>query len=97
MLATSRKEYDIATSLARLVTCQPCIQSALVDADIFLHILERLSNDPRLKEWPVDVQKEVEEALMRFRGNLSRFTFTKLIMPLTPCERFDEWYASSTV
>ena len=65
VLATSRKENDIAMSLEPLVTCQQCIQSALVDADIRLHILEKLSNDLKLKRWPVDVQKEIENALMR--------------------------------
>ena len=65
VLATSRKENDIATSLEPLVTCQLCIQSALVDADVRLHIQERLSNDPKLKKWPVNVRKEIESALMR--------------------------------
>lgn len=65
VLATSRKEHDIAVSLEPLVTCQKCIQSALVDADIQVHILERLSKDPKLNKWPIDVQKEIEGALMR--------------------------------
>lgn len=64
ILATSRKENDISTSLEPLVTCQICIQNALVDADIRVHILERLSNDMKLKKWPVIVQKEIEDALM---------------------------------
>ena len=63
LLATSRKENDITTSLEPLVTCQLCIQSALVDADIRVHVLERLSNDPKLKKWPINVQKEIEDAL----------------------------------
>lgn len=57
LLATSRRENDIATSLEPLVTYQLCIQSALVDADIRVHILERLSNDPKLKRWSIQVQK----------------------------------------
>ena len=65
VLATSRKENDIATSLEPLVTCQLYIQSGLVDADIRLQILERLSNDLKLKKWSVDVQKEIESALMK--------------------------------
>lgn len=64
VLTTSRKENDIAISLDILVTHQLCIQSALVDADIRVHILERLSNDTKLKKWPGDVQKEIENALM---------------------------------
>lgn len=65
VLTTSRKENDIAASLETLVTCQLCIQSALVDADIRVHVLERLSNDPKLKKWPISVQKEIEDALIQ--------------------------------
>lgn len=65
VLATSRKENDVTTALEPLVSCQLCIQSALVDADIRVHVLERLSNDRELKMWPVDVQKEIESALTR--------------------------------
>ena len=64
VLATSRRENDIATALEPLATCHLCIQSALVDADIRVHILERLSNDPKLKKWPADVQNEIENTLM---------------------------------
>lgn len=63
ILATSRAEKDIAKSLEPLVTCQLCIQSALVDADIRILVLDRLSTDPSLKKWPVDVQEEIKDAL----------------------------------
>ena len=65
LLATSRKEKDITTSLEPLVTYQLCIQSALVDADIRVHVLERLSSDPKLKRWPADVQDEIENTLVK--------------------------------
>ena len=65
LLATSRKENDISVSLEPLVTRQLDIQSALVDADIRVHILERLSNDAKLEKWSVDVKKEIEDALMK--------------------------------
>ena len=64
IISTSRKENDITMSLEPLVTCQLCIQSALIDADIRVHILEKLSNDPKLQKWPINVQKEIEDALM---------------------------------
>lgn len=63
VLATSRREKDIATSLEPMVTCELCIQSALVDADIRVHVLEKLSHDPKLRKWPRDVQKEIADAL----------------------------------
>lgn len=61
ILATSRKENDIATSFEPLVTCQLCIQNALVDADIRVHVLRWLSNDSKLKKWRVDVQEEIKD------------------------------------
>lgn len=65
VLATSRKEYDITKSIEPLITGQRCIQGTLVDADIRAYILERLANDARLEKWPVDAQKEIEDALIR--------------------------------
>ena len=65
VLVTSRKENDIASSLEPLLTAQLCIQSALVDVDIQVHILERLSNDPKSRKWPIEVQKEIEDVLSR--------------------------------
>jgi hypothetical protein len=63
ILATSRRGRDIEETLEPLVTGQVCIQSALVNADIHVHICERLQNDPKLK-WPEHVQGEIEKALM---------------------------------
>lgn len=65
LLVTTRKENDIARSLEPLLTEQLCIQSALVDVDIRVHILERLSNDPKLRKWPIEVQNEIEDVLSR--------------------------------
>ena len=61
---TSRSEQDIKEVLEPLVTGQICIQNALVDADIYIHLHERLQNDPKLKAWPPKVQKEIKETLM---------------------------------
>ena len=63
LLTTSRKERDIDDSLQGLVTNQISIQSALVDADIRVHVLERISSDPKLGKWPVNIKKEIEDAL----------------------------------
>jgi hypothetical protein len=63
VLATSRRERDIEETLEPLVTGQVCIQSALVNPDIHIHICERLQNDPKLK-WPKNVQEEIEKTLM---------------------------------
>jgi ankyrin repeat protein len=64
ILATSRRERDIEETLAPLATNQICIQSALVNADIHVHICDRLQNDPKLNKWPANVQREIEKTLM---------------------------------
>jgi hypothetical protein len=64
VLATSRRERDIEEALEPLVTGQVCIQSALVNADIYIHICERLQNDLKLRKWPANVQTEIEKTLM---------------------------------
>ncbi len=64
IMATSRREKDIEEALESLVTDQICIQTALVNPDIQLHIRERLQHDRKLK-WPPEIQKEIEETLMQ--------------------------------
>jgi hypothetical protein len=64
LLATSQREKDIEENLMPLITGQICIQSTLVDADIRIHIRERLQNDAKLRKWPEDVRMEIEKTLM---------------------------------
>ena len=64
VLATSRRERDIEETLESLATGQVCIQSALVNADIHIHLCSRIQNDPKLKKWPEHVQREIEKTLM---------------------------------
>jgi hypothetical protein len=64
ILAISRTEKDIEEALEPLITGQICIQSAVFNADIQIHLRERLQNDPKLKKLPEEVQKEIEETLM---------------------------------
>jgi hypothetical protein len=64
VVATSRRERDIEETLEPLATGQVYIQSALVNADIHIHLCERLQNDPKLKKWPANVQREIEKTLM---------------------------------
>lgn len=65
LMVTSRKERDIEDALEPLVTGEVCIESAVVDADIQIHIRERLLRDPKLRKWPSPVQLEIELALMQ--------------------------------
>jgi hypothetical protein len=64
LLMTSRKERDIEDCLESQVSCQINIQQGVVDADIHIHICERLQNDTKLKKWPMKVQEEIETVLM---------------------------------
>jgi hypothetical protein len=73
-LFTSRREREIEDTLEPLITCQICIQSALVNADINIHLRERLQNDPKLKQWPVNVQMEIEATTSSTFGQPDIFT-----------------------
>jgi hypothetical protein len=64
ILVTSRRENDIEDTLTPLITGQICIQSALINADIHVHIRERLQNDRKLRKLPKDMQIEIEKTLM---------------------------------
>ncbi|KAH6667724.1 hypothetical protein B0J14DRAFT_170784 [Halenospora varia] len=78
VLATSRRERDIEETLAPLTTGQICTQSALVNADIHIHLCERLQNDPRLKKWPANVQREIEKTLMDGAHGMFRWVVCQL-------------------
>jgi len=64
ILVTSRKERDIEDHLQPQISAQINLQSTLVAGDIQIHIHERLQNDSRLKRWPEEVKKEIEETLV---------------------------------
>ena len=64
MLATSRKEKDIEDSLQPFVSCQICIQSTLVNADIQVFVSEKLASDPKLRKWPAEAKREIEVTLI---------------------------------
>jgi hypothetical protein len=63
ILATSRPEQMIHDYLSN-VSDTIDLPSALVDADIRIHIRERLQNDFRLRRWPLVVKEEIESSLM---------------------------------
>ena len=64
ILATSRKERDIDDCLSSLVSNEINIQSTLVDADIRIHVHDKLRNDRKLKKWQASAQAEIEAALV---------------------------------
>jgi len=64
ILATSRKENDIEECLNTRASCQLDIHSALVEADIRLHIHDMVQNDSKLRRFPALVQEEIETCLV---------------------------------
>ena len=64
MLATSRAERDIEEGIGPHVSARINLHSSQVNADIQIHIRERLQNDPKLKKWSAKVHGEIETALM---------------------------------
>tara|TARA_R110002060_G_scaffold151_1_gene301 strand:+ start:408 stop:689 length:282 start_codon:yes stop_codon:yes gene_type:complete len=76
VLATSRKERDIEETLEPLVTSEICLQSALVNVDIYTYISERLQNDLKLKRWPANVQGEIQTTLMEGAQGMYVGTFS---------------------
>lgn len=68
LLATSRKERDIESSIEGFVDDQSriCLQSELVDEDIKRYVQQRLSDDKNLVKWTKDavIKQEIENALM---------------------------------
>ena len=64
ILVTSRREYDVTTTMADPSICDFEIQNHVVDSDIKMYIKSLLSADLKLKRWPEDVKNEIEEALM---------------------------------
>jgi len=69
LLVTSRKEQDIERSLECIVERQNiiCLQSKVVDKDIYTYVRQRLSNDKSLRKWQnnPDVRHQIETALMK--------------------------------
>jgi hypothetical protein len=62
-LATSRRERELEECLRPMITAEVAIQAAVVDADINIYVEELLKNDIRLRKWPTDVRKEIQQTI----------------------------------
>jgi hypothetical protein len=69
LLFTSRREWDIESSLEDIVDLQNsvCLQSEVVDEDIQRYVRQRLSDDKSLRRWERDIaiRQEIEIVLMQ--------------------------------
>ena len=64
LFATSRAERDIEDGIGPHVSARINFHNSQVNADIQIHIQERLENDPKLKKWSAKVHGEIEAVLM---------------------------------
>ncbi|MCJ1460634.1 hypothetical protein MMC28_011016, partial [Mycoblastus sanguinarius] len=64
ILITSRIEHDIELVLKDLMTSNICIQNAVVDVDIRLHVQSQLVTDPKLKRFPEAAKQNIEATLV---------------------------------
>jgi hypothetical protein len=64
ILATSRPDRMTIERLSCGISHVIDIQGALVDADIRIHVRERLQNEFSLSKWPSKVKVEIESGLM---------------------------------
>lgn len=60
VLIISRRVRDIEETLESLVTGEICLQSAVVNINIYTYLFERLQNDSNLRKWPANVRGEIE-------------------------------------
>jgi hypothetical protein len=65
ILATSRRELDIAGTMDALASQSICLETALVDEDIKTFVKHSFRSDGRLKRWSEDAKakQEIEDAL----------------------------------
>jgi hypothetical protein len=65
ILVTSRRERDISEALEALHATEIVLDNDVTSTDIHTHVAQQLQNDPKLRKWPVNIQEEIELALMK--------------------------------
>ncbi|PGG95177.1 hypothetical protein AJ80_10005, partial [Polytolypa hystricis UAMH7299] len=78
LLVTSRREKMIEDVFEDFVKTQVCLQNKLVDGDIRLHIHQQLLIDRKLRRWPSETKKEIEEALANGANGMFRWAACQL-------------------
>jgi hypothetical protein len=83
VLVTSRRERDLEISVNGLGIWKNsiCLESEVVDEDIRRYVRQRLAEDKSLSKWGknIDLQKEIEAALMQGSQGMYVFFATALI------------------
>jgi len=69
LLLTSRKEYDIESTLQPIVTAIVSMEDKRVDPDIRIHVEQCMREDPKLCRWDEKIKEEiVNELVSRAKG-----------------------------
>jgi len=69
VLLTSRKEYDIQTSLQPSIAATVSMEDKRVDPDIRIHVEQCLQKDPKLCKWDEKIKDEIiKELVSRANG-----------------------------
>jgi NACHT domain len=64
LMLTSRKEYDIETTLQASVTAIVSMEDKRVDPDIHIHVEQCLREDPKLCKWDEKIKQEIVTELV---------------------------------
>ncbi|KIX07784.1 uncharacterized protein Z518_02438 [Rhinocladiella mackenziei CBS 650.93] len=81
ILVTSREDQRIESMLALLppdMASVVSVQGPAVDADVRLHIVNRLNTDPELNKWPAGIKKEIERSLVKGANGMFRWVSCQL-------------------
>ncbi|KAI9776530.1 MAG: hypothetical protein M1839_009511 [Geoglossum umbratile] len=84
VLATSRREGDIAQSLEPILTGSICLQNTFVEADIYLFIRKRIAETPKMRRWPKSLKEDTQKKLMDGAQGMFRWVDCQLD-PLLKC------------
>ena len=64
ILITSRSDADLEEHIVSMATAHVLIEGNLIEPDIRSYIQEQLHNNPKLRRWPLKIQRKIESALM---------------------------------
>jgi len=66
---TSRKEYDIESTLQPIIIATVSMEDTRVDPDIRIHVEQCMCEDPKLSKWDTKIKEEiVNELVSRAKG-----------------------------
>jgi len=97
LLITSRKEPDIDAALGPSFSRTICIQNAVIDADVRVHVGKAIARDARLLKWKPAIREEILNAIVESSYGMYDWSFdlSSVISCAYGATGFDGPYASS--